>query len=46
MREEQGAGPNFDQQRTITVETSRRQTPGSWWIDRFPVALDYGELLN
>ena len=22
---------NFDQQRTITVETSRRQTPKSWW---------------
>jgi hypothetical protein len=32
MREEQGDGPsNFDRQRTITVETSRRQTPRSWW---------------
>jgi hypothetical protein len=31
MREEQGDGANFDQQRTITVETSRRQTPQSWW---------------
>jgi hypothetical protein len=27
MREEQW----YDQQRTITVETSRRQTPKSWW---------------
>jgi hypothetical protein len=32
MREEQGDGPpNFDQQRTVTVETSRSQTPRSWW---------------
>lgn len=32
MREEQGDGPpDFDQQRTITVETSRRQTPRSWY---------------
>jgi hypothetical protein len=30
MREEQWYG-NFDQQRTITVETSRWQTPRSWW---------------
>jgi hypothetical protein len=31
MREEQRDGPNFDQQRTISVETSRWQTPRSWW---------------
>ena len=31
MREEEWDGPNFDRQRTITIETSRRQTPRSWW---------------
>jgi hypothetical protein len=32
MREEQwNAPPDFNQQRTSTVETSRRQTPRSWW---------------
>ncbi len=31
MRDEQEDEPNLDQQRTITVETSRSQTPGSWW---------------
>jgi hypothetical protein len=32
MREEQRNGkPDFDQQRTTTIETSRSQTPRSWW---------------
>src|SRR5947207_5018771 len=31
MRNEQRGGPGSDQQRTVTVQTSRRQTPTSWW---------------
>jgi hypothetical protein len=31
MREGRGDGPNVDQQRTVAVETSRSQTPRSWW---------------
>src|SRR5437870_3897453 len=31
MRDEQRGGQSSDQQRNVTFQTSRRQTPRSWW---------------